>query len=127
MKTFKLDNVEYPIELNYRLSLQELPKLGVRLNDIFADEDAASETMQNLLLDDEKTLLLAWHFIKDTASFGYDDFLDKMSPRKTDTFREVFWEEVANFSGALKENLLRDMWREFKKALKNPSLEQTST
>lgn len=129
MVNFEFKDRKYPIKINYLESLKTLPeKFDLRLCAIFTDGEAAADTMQGLILDDEKTINLAWHYVEPTASFTYDEFLEEMQGKDLERFREDFWSAVVNFSGPLKKNLLTEMWNQFKRDLKKAELQsETST
>jgi hypothetical protein len=125
---FELKGVKYPIKMNYRESLMILPeKFGINLCKIFTDGDAAANTMQALILDDELTLKLAWYYIEEKASFDWEEFLELMEGKDLERFREDFWAAVVNFSGVLKRNLLQEMWNQFKRDLKKAELMNTTS
>ncbi len=126
---FEFRDKRYPINLTYLEAIKVLPsKFSISLTKIFTDGDAAAETMQRLILDDEKTLDLAWHYIEPTYEYDFDDFLGKITSKDLDRFREDFWAAVVNFSGPLKKNLLMEMWSQFKRDLKKAELTvETST
>ena len=116
---FQFDRQEYPINITYYDAIKVLPeKFGISLTKIFTSEDEAQQTMQSLVIDDEKTLALAWHYVHETASFEEDEFLRKITGKDLEQFREDFWSAVVNFSGPLKRNLLREIWNQFKRDLK---------
>lgn len=121
---FELDGNKYQISLNYYEAIKVLPsKFGIHLNKIFTDGDAAAQTMQTLALDDELCLKLAWYYVEPTASaMDEDDFYRAMSGKDLERFRDAFWQEVVNFSGPLKKNLLMEMWSQFKRDLKKAEL-----
>jgi hypothetical protein len=123
MITFEFNNLTYPIKLTYGVSLNVLPqRFGINLSKIFTDPEMASQTLQNLTFDDEKTLQLMWYFIEPTASMDYDEFLEKITPKELENFREMFWAAVVNFSGSLKKNILLQMWDDFKREVKKADL-----
>ncbi len=120
---FELKNAKYLIKITYRDSLIVLPeKFGINLCKIFTDGDAAADTMQALILDDERTLKLAWHYIEPKSDLDWEQFLDLMEGKDLERFREDFWAAVVNFSGPLKKNLLQEMWSQFKRDLKKADL-----
>lgn len=127
---FEFKNIQYQININYYDSLKVLPeKFNINLCKIFTDGEIAGETMQNLILDDELTLKLAWYYIEPAISgMDEDDFLRNMTGKDLERFREAFWQAVVNFSGPLKKNLLTEMWNQFKRDLKKAELPtETST
>jgi hypothetical protein len=101
-------------------------KHGINLLKIFVSNDEASQVMQNLVLDDEATIKLAWYYVEPTASFQFDEFIEHLTPKTLDQFREAFWDAVVGFSSPLKQNLLRDLWGQMKRDLKKASLSQMS-
>lgn len=120
---FEFRGKQYPIKITYLASIKVLPdKFGLNLTKIFTDGDAAAETMQALILDDEKTLLLAWYYIEEHTDMTYDEFLETVTGKDLERFREDFWAAVVNFSGLLKRNLLQEMWNQFKRDLKRAEL-----
>lgn len=120
---FEWRKKEYPIKITYLDSIKVLPdKFGISLTRIFTDGNAAAETMQALILDDEKTLGLAWHYIEPLTDTTYDEFLETITGKDLERFREDFWAAVVNFSGPLKRNLLQEMWNQFKRDLKKAEL-----
>ena len=126
---FELKGKKYPIEINYTQALKILPeKFGINLAKVFTSGEEAASTMEILVLDDEKSLALAWHYIEPTASFDEEQFLTDMNGSLLDQFREDFWAAVVNFTGPLKRNLMREMWEQFKRDLKKVDLQtETST
>lgn len=124
---FELNKIKYPIEINYFESIKVLPqKFGVSLTRMFVDQDEAVSTMESLILDDEKTLALAWYYVERTATgIDEDDFLRTMTGKDLERFREAFWQAVVNFSGPLKRPLMEEIWKQFKKDLKSPELLNT--
>lgn len=116
---FEFRGKKYPITINYLESLRTLPeKFNINLTKIFTDGEAAAETMQSLVLDDEKTLNLAWHYIHEHTDMEFTDFLSTMTGKDLERFREDFWSAVVNFSGPLKKRLLLELWEQFKRDLK---------
>ena len=128
MNQFEFQGQQYTIEINYWESTKVLPEYGIFLGTMFTDEEAAAKTMQNLGLDDEAALRLAWKYVEPTTSMSEETFYKTMNGEQLDKFREAFWAAVVNFSGALKKNLLVELWSEFKKELKkaskNPTLDK---
>lgn len=121
---FELNNTKYPITLNYLQCLRVLPeRFGISLTKIFTDNDAAVKTMEALVLDDERTLQLAWFYIEPTASIDEEAFLELVDGRDLERFREAFWQAVVNFFGPLKRNVLTDLWNQFKRDLKKAELQ----
>lgn len=128
MSKFKFMGVEYPIQINYWEAVTVLPeKFKINLTKIFIDNQAAEETMQALVLDDEKTLELAWHYVGSSSSFDKQKFFENMQGKDLDQFREDFWSAVINFSPPLKRNLMDDLWRTFKKELKQADLQNETS
>jgi hypothetical protein len=128
MIAFEFKNNKYPIKINYLESLRVLPeKFGINLSKMFTDPDASSETMQALTLDDEKTLKLAWYYVEPSASFPEEEFLEQMTGKDLERFREDFWSAVVNFSGPLKKNLLMAMWDQFKRDIKKAEFESPTS
>lgn len=120
---FEFKDKKYPLEINYYESIKTFPdKFGINLGKIFTDEVAASETMQALIFDDERTIDLAWYFINEKTDMTFDDFLKKLTGKELEQFREDFWSAVVNFSPRLKQDLLRELWNQFKKDLKKVDL-----
>lgn len=125
---FTHDDHNYNIKIGYRDSLEILPeKFGIYLSRLFSSEEYASETMSALVLDDERSLKLMYYYVEDQSTMEWDQFLDNVTPKELEAFREAFWVEVENFSGSLKKNLLRQIWTEFKREIKKGSLEKQST
>jgi hypothetical protein len=126
MIRFKLEDKEYPITINYLMALQDLPeKFGIDLTKIFTDPEKAEDTMNALILDDEKGLRLAWYFVEKSAvGMEWEDFLQKMNGKVLETFREDFWSAVVNFSGPLKKNLLTELWTGFKREIKKAKFDE---
>lgn len=128
MISFEFRGTKYPINLNYWEAINVLPeKYGISLTKIFTDAEAAEKTMQGLVLDDELTLELAWHYIQETASFDKEEFFKHMQGKDLDRFREDFWSAVINFSPPLKKNLMEEMWRQFKKDMKKVELQNETS
>lgn len=126
--TFKIKNDTFTIRIGYRDSIVILPeKFGIHLSRLFSSEEAASETLSALVLDDERSLKLMYYYVEEQTGSDWDEFLDSVSPKELDEFREAFWTEVENFSGPLKKNLLRQIWTEFKREIKKSSLEKMNT
>lgn len=124
MISFEFRGKKYPITINYLESLRTLPeKFGINLTKIFTDGEAASQTMQALILDDEKSLELAWHYIHEHTDISYEEFLETVTGKDLERFREDFWSAVVNFSGPLKRRLLQELWDQFKRDLKRAELQ----
>ena len=123
MIQYELRGKQYPLNITYYQSIKILPeKYGINLCKIFTDGDAAAETMQTLILDDEKTLNLLWHFLEERTDMTFDEMLETVTGKDLERFREDFWSAVVNFSGPLKKNLLIEMWSQFKRDLKRAEL-----
>ena len=120
---FEFRGKKYPIDITYYQSIKILPeKFGINLGKIFTDGEVAADTIQTLILDDEKTLDLCWHYLDEKTELTFDDFLQTITGKDLDRFREDFWAAVVNFSSHLKKDLLQDLWKQFKKDLKKASL-----
>lgn len=125
-----LQNHTFQIDITYRTAYTLLPeKFDIRLLQMFVDEEAGEKLLKELLLDDEKCLGLFWFFVE--PQFGgktHDDFIDILQIGDLDKFRQTFWEEVANFSGPLKRNLVMQLWEMLQRELKEIDLKpETST
>ena len=120
---FEFKGKKYPIDITYYQSIKILPeKFGINLSKIFTDGEVAADTMQTLILDDEKTLDLCWHYLNEKTEIEFDEFLEIISGKDLERFREDFWAAVVNFSSPLKKKLLQDLWSQFKKDLKKADL-----
>jgi hypothetical protein len=120
---------EFPIKLTYGMAIRDLPeKFGLQPLRLFSDQMVAQEMMTTLVLNDEKALSLMWYFVQPNVSITFDDFLDKVSPDELNSFVEVFWEALSNFSGPLKRPIMLTLWEDFKKSLRDPeSMKEKST
>ena len=120
---FEFRGKKYPIDITYYQSIKILPeKFGINLSKIFTDGEVAADTMQTLILDDEKTLDLCWHYLNEKTEIEFDEFLEVISGKDLERFREDFWAAVVNFSSPLKKKLLQDLWSQFKRDLKKADL-----
>lgn len=120
---FEFKGKKYPIDITYYQSIKILPeKFGINLSKIFTDGEVAADTMQTLILDDEKTLDLCWHYLNEKTEIEFDEFLEVISGKDLERFREDFWAAVVNFSSPLKKKLLQDLWSQFKRDLKKADL-----
>ena len=120
---FEFRGKKYPIDITYYQSIKILPeKFGISLSKIFTDGEVAADTMQTLILDDEKTLDLCWHYLNEKTEIEFDEFLEVISGKDLERFREDFWAAVVNFSSPLKKKLLQDLWSQFKRDLKKADL-----
>lgn len=120
---FEFRGKKYPLDITYYQSIKILPeKFGINLSKIFTDGEVAADTMQTLILDDEKTLNLSWHYIEEHTEIEFDEFLQVISVKDLERFREDFWAAVVNFSSPLKKKLLQDLWSQFKRDLKKADL-----
>ncbi len=125
-----LQNSSFEINISYRTAYTHLPeKFDIRLLQMFVDQEAGENLLKELLLDDEKCLGLLWYFVEPQCEGkSFDDFLDIIQSGDLDKFRQVFWEEVANFSGPLKRNLVMQLWEMLQRELKEIDLQsETST
>ncbi|GIW60301.1 MAG: hypothetical protein KatS3mg087_1367 [Patescibacteria group bacterium] len=128
MTPFKIKDKEYRIHLTYRQCLQEIPKkFDIHICKMFTDSEKSSDTLERLMMDDELTINLLWHLIQDEAVITYDEFLDSLSGAELDKFREAFWDEVANFFGPLRQGMIRQIWKEFKKEIKKADLQKMTS
>ena len=75
------------------------------------------------MLDDEAILKLMWHYIEEEYSGAWMDFIKKVTRQEVDDFREAFWKEVENFIGPLKQGMMNQIWKEFKKEIKNMDIQ----
>jgi len=120
---FEFKGKKYPIDITYYQSIKILPeKFGISLSKIFTDGEVAAATMETLILDDEKTLDLCWHYLNEKTELEFDQFLEVISSKDLERFREDFWAAVVNFSSPLKKKLLQDLWSQFKRDLKKADL-----
>lgn len=125
---FELKDNRYPITLNYHQCIKDLPeKFGISLTKIFTDEEKVEQTMQALVLDDEKTIDLLWYYIADKTGLEFDQLLEQITGRDLERFRENFWEEVVNFFGPLKKEMLTSLWKEFKNGIKKADFENLTS
>ena len=107
---FEFKGKKYPIDITYYQSIKILPeKFGISLSKIFTDGEVAAATMETLILDDEKTLDLCWHYLNEKTELEFDQFLEVISSKDLERFREDFWAAVVNFSSPLKKKLLQDL------------------
>ena len=122
---FTVDKQRYTIALTWWKAINVLPEqFSISITKILSDNEQATETLNTLVLDDEKTLKLMWHFMEPTASMGIEQFLTIVTTPEIEAFREAFWAEVVNFSGSLKKNILLQMWDQFKRDLKTTDVQQ---
>ena len=122
---FTVDKQRYTIALTWWKAINVLPEqFSISITKILSDNEQATETLNTLVLDDEKTLKLMWHFMEPTASMEMEQFLTIVSTPEIEAFREAFWAEVVNFSGSLKKNILLQMWDQFKRDLKTTDVQQ---
>ena len=119
-----LQNQTFEINISYRTAYTHLPeKFDIRLLQMFVDEEAGEKLLKELLLDDEKCLGLFWFFVEPQfEGKTFDDFLGILQTGDLDKFRQTFWEEVANFSGPLKRNLVMQLWEMLQRELKEIDL-----
>ena len=125
MTEFTVNKQTYSITLNWWKAINVLPeKYGISITKLLSDNELSIETLNTLVLDDEKTLKLMWYFVEPIASMELEGFLNVVTTQEIESFREAFWAEVVNFSGSLKKNILLQMWSQFKRDLKTTDVQQ---
>jgi hypothetical protein len=126
MQRFRHNKREYELEIKYNHAILTFPeKYGIHLTKLLGNMDLTNETLSAILLDDEKLIDLMWFYVKaQTDSLEYEVFLETLVPNDLVSFRESFWEETLTFSGPLKEQSLKEMWKTFRKELKNMKFDE---
>lgn len=118
MIKFEYRQREYPIKLTYFDAINTFPeRFNIDLCEIFTSEEKALMTMQLLALDDKLCLKLMHYFIGE-EEMDWDDLLKNTTEKDINRFREDFWTAAGLFSGPLKKGIMDQMWRQFKKELK---------
>jgi hypothetical protein len=118
---FLFNGKTYPIEITWKLAYSTLPsRFDLEILKLFIDEKVTNTTAGRLLLDDEVTLNLCWFFLEPQVTFDFDKFLELLDsePEAIEGFREVFWAAVINFSSPQKKGVLRDLWDQMKREMK---------
>lgn len=125
---FKVAKEEYSITINWYNAVHTLPeKFNLEITELLVDDDSTNNTLRRLLVDDKAIIYMMWHYMEDSASMSFEDFLQVVKTSEVNAFREAFWAEVANFSGPLKENLLYQVWKDSKKYLKKEALDSSAS
>lgn len=119
---YEFNNREYPIKFGYYEAFEIFPEqFEIDLAEIFTDEEKAMVTMSNLALNDKATLKLMNYFVDDIE---WEQLIKKAEASDLDRFREDFWTAVGVFSGPLKKGILDQLWRQFKKDLKDTDFQE---
>lgn len=127
---FTFNGRTYPIEITWKLAYAVLPeKFDIEVLKLFINDQITNKVVSQLLLDDELTLRLCWFFLEPQVSFDFDKFVELLDtePEAIEGFREVFWGAVVNFSSPQKKGVLRDLWDQMKREMRQLKLESTTS
>lgn len=119
---FEFNGKKYKVEISPTMAYKELPqRFEINLLKMFADEETNKETLQTLIMDDDKMLHLMYFFLeKNGSTLTLENVLSQMENLAVlDTFRDAFWAGVINFSPPLKKNILLQIWDQMKKEIKD--------
>ena len=111
----KFNGSEIPIEITYKSAWFELPELGIDLLTIFDGE----KTLMNILTNEKVMIEVLYHFSKKHFS-TLENMIDKLTPEVMHDFREVFWDEVVNFTNPQMRPALQETMTMLKKHLASP-------
>jgi len=113
--TVKFNGIDIPIKITYKSAWFELPELGIDILNIFDGE----KTIMNILTNEKVMVELFYYYAKGHCS-TIDDMLEKLTPEVMGEFREVFWNEVVNFTNPQMRPALQETMTMLKKHLASP-------
>lgn len=132
--SYVIDGKPVNLKITYKEAMFDLKsKFGLNLLGMFKDE-GFEKIAQIIMLDDEIIIDIWWHFLQKDSRFStLEESLVHLDNPETsiDKFREALWEEITNFFGHQKRDLLKKMWSEMQtqieKNFQNLSLSASSS
>lgn len=115
---FNGDTILIQLDLKTVYSIRD--KFDFNVMKLFIEDEKAAHQIQRLALDEEFAIELCWFMIEKQVKYSKEKFIENVSDLSVlDQFREAFWAAVVNFSNPLKKAALLQMWKEFKKEVRN--------
>ena len=113
--TVKFNGVDIPIKITYKSAWFDLPELGIDILNIFDGE----KTIMNILTSEKVMVEVFYYFAKNHCS-TIENMLENLTPETMNEFREVFWNEVVNFTNPQMRPALQKTVEMIKKELASP-------
>ena len=113
--TVKFNGIDIPIKITYKSAWFELPELGIDILNIFDGE----KTIMNILTNEKVMVELFYYYAKSHCS-TIEDMLGNLTSEVMTEFREVFWNEVVNFTNPQMRPALQETMTMLKKHLASP-------
>ena len=114
--TIDFNGVKVPIEFGLKEAFKDFKGMGLNLLALFEDRSTLMTIMAN-----DNVMVQVWYYFVKPHCESFDDALEHLTPAKMNIFREVFWQEVVNFSPAPMRKAATEMWKELKKELDSPN------
>lgn len=115
MSSIKFKGAEIPIKITYKSAWYDLPELGIDILNIFEDD----KTVSNILINDRVMVNVLFYYVKGHCS-TIESALEELTPEIMNEFREVFWNEVVNFTNPQMRPSLQEYMSMIKKELASP-------
>jgi len=106
------DGTSIPIRITYKQAMFDFKDMGLNLLSIFKDE----KTIMTIMADDEIMVNVWYSYIKDYTS-SFEKAVEKLTPEDMHKFKEVFWDEVINFTAPPMRPILVTMMDQVREAL----------
>lgn len=113
--TIEFNGVKVPIEFGFKEAFGDFKKMGLNLLALFEDRSTLMTIMAN-----DNVMVQVWYYFVKPHCESFDDALEHLTPAKMNVFREVFWQQVVNFSPEPMRKAAAEMWKEAKKELNSP-------
>jgi hypothetical protein len=110
------NGIKITISINHKQAMFKFKELGLDLYSLF---DENSDTMLTIMAKDRVMLHILYDYVQPHCG-SFEKALDYIDTELLSNFREVFWQEVVNFSPYPMRGSLEQMWVEAKKQLSSP-------
>ena len=115
VRSIKYRGADVPIRITYKAAMFDLKDLGMNILGIFEDHTAIT----NMLINDEVMVKVWYYFVSPHAS-SLENAVEDLTSELMNEFREVFWEEVLNFTNPQMRPALREFMKMIKEELASP-------
>jgi hypothetical protein len=112
---FMFQGTSVPIRITYKQAMFDFKDLGLNLLAIFQD----GQTIATIMSNDEVMVHIWYEYVKPYTS-TFENAIEALTPEDMHKFKEVFWEEVINFTAPPMRPILVAMMEQVREALSSP-------
>ena len=113
--TITFNGIKIPVEFGYKEVINDFKRMGLNLLELFTDDQVILTIMAN----DAVMLQIWYHYVSPHAE-SFESAIDQLTPANMHQFKEVFWQQVVNFTAPPMRPLATGMWKKLKEQLKSP-------